>query len=447
MHRTQRRLRRRDGSHRLSIGLVALACTACTLFEPVPPEARSARLWQPAGRDAGAIRSAEAGSECESPSRFAGDLDLAICVADAQRLAYVEHAAVVLNAEASYNALLWPLGAAAVYEKLRGAGNRSLLLPAALASASYGLMTSGIPDREANYLAAARRLACAIGAAGADLYPRTHVDTRAWPYWQPESPSLVPLEPAVTTLRTAVANYEAERTLLLADAKPRPASATRSSNVTYLDAVFALTGRGGAAGRNSVPQLEAETKAKLAGARKRLAQGDALLRRLQSGAAAQSLRQEAADVEAELQQQLAAKAPPPALPANVAATLVANTQAVVQLQGAVAERDGEALDAGDAALSSKALDGLHPDTAKRVAAFQRDQAVPLWRALLPVDEWLARHAAERDELARTLAAAGCVAAGSALPATTRPRTAARPATSVGGASTNEVAPAVRRLEP
>ncbi|OYU28016.1 MAG: hypothetical protein CFE41_08580 [Burkholderiales bacterium PBB2] len=90
--------------------------------------------------------------------------------ADERRVELLARAREVSNGNAQFNAIQFPLGAAAVYEKLRGATNRSLLLPAAGAAGIYGFVNSGVVDRERHYLREAFELHCTLVKNGPLLY-------------------------------------------------------------------------------------------------------------------------------------------------------------------------------------------------------------------------------------------------------------------------------------
>jgi len=419
--------------------------TGCTIVQPVPESAQggrlSSRLSDATARAADPAASAAAAKECDGPSAYAGRLDLAICDADARRLSYVRRSADVLNQTATYNALLWPLGAAGLYEKLRGAANSSLLLPAAVAAGAYGFISSGVPDRQRNYLAAARQLSCAIVASGVDLYATGEVDSDAHDRHALRLASPMPLAAAVSDLRLQIGQYEQGRADVLAQLKPRPGSAAQASTNFFDAAALRHNGGGGGSQRSDSRALvRGETRARLNHAYAELGRAQALLRRLSSGAASRALRAEAARVDAELQERLALKAAPPADPASVAVSLLATQRSLLQLQ---AGRDTQTptVDVLEPALPPEAYDGLDAGSADKLRGFQRQHAALLRAAQAEVADWLARHEAGRRDVDIALVQAGCTTTANTNAAAdpskmidvTASGTRNRPATSAGAA--------------
>jgi hypothetical protein len=320
----------------------------------------------------------------------------------------------VVNGVANYNAAMWPLGAAAVYEKLRGAPNRNLLLPATLAAASYGFVTAGIPAREKIYVEAARQLGCAIVSAAPDLYLESDVDPKqAEPNQSPPA-----LRPSLIELAQQIAAYDRKRADMLADLQPRRGTAAvtvkPSSNVFERWSQPAGGGRAAVRGDDKRSMVAAETRARLVHARAQLAAGQALLRRLESGATAMALRGRMALTDATVHKQLADQAPAPSNPASAAADFKTLTGALLTLQAAAeasAPAAGAAPDPLETALPATVFDGLDTNSAKAVRQFQKAQAAALRDRVQAVSEWLARHATGRQEVAQSLEQAGCTPRG------------------------------------
>lgn len=428
--------------------LALLGLTSCGVFTPVPEMAPNALSpWLPpevAGSSDPAASAAQAGTCRSAPPHldFAGGLGQAICELDARRLSYLRLSANELNTTSTYNAMLWPLAGGMLYELLRGAPNSNLLLPSVVAATSYGMMNSGIPGRQQIYLAASRQLACAIVASGADLYPATEVRVEAKAWAPPPRPA--PLAAAVVALRSQIDVYESERARLLADAMPRPG--TRAEPVDSYSAArnrFSGAAAGGSKGGDSRPMLSDQTRVRLTEARKHLVEGQALLRWL-DGRAAAALRGEGARIDAALHEQLAAKAPPLAVPASVTASLADLQKGMLKLQSG-AEGGGEgAIDPSEAALPSAVFDGLSDPTRKALRTFQSEQGIPLRRATQDVADWIARHKTGQAEVKALLAQIGCNPA--APPAAALPAPASsRPTTSNSGGAAN--VPSQSRLSP
>lgn len=424
LHRPAPRL----GSRLGAAVLAAAGVAACGVIDPVPAESSATRLWRPppmqgaasasgtgtgTGKIDGQSTSAADAAACADDKHFVGGLGGAICEADQRRLAYLQHSAAVVNGVANYNAMLWPLGAAAVHEKLRGAPNSKLILPAVLAAAGYGFISSGIPKREAIYIEAARQLGCAIVGAGPDLYRWNEVEPlhQAVPHQAPHA-----LRPALSELALQIKHYDAARADLLADLQPRPGKpavvgAPRSNNV--FERWTPPAGGGGKAavkGDDKRPQVIAETRARLVHARAQLSAGHAVLRRLEGGAAATGLRARIAVIDATVHKQLAEQAPPPASPASSAAAFKAALVAQASADDA-ALAAAAAPDPLETALPHSVFDGLDSKSADALRKFQKVHAAALRNQVQMVSDWLSRHAAARQEVEQTLLASGCTTKG------------------------------------
>jgi hypothetical protein len=436
---------------RAATGVGAALLAGCGVLNPVPDAALGGRLAPRAPGTAAAagqpLTAAATVPACANSASFVGALDVAVCEVDARRLGYLQRSADVLNGQANYNALLWPLGAVAVYEKLRGAPNAKLLLPAVLGTAAYGFVSSGIPDRQKVYLDAARQLACAIVAAGPDLYQPHEIDPLPGPVQTPRT-----LRGVLVDLGHSVDAYEGARADLLAMLKPRPGTAAvAGSNDVFGRWQAAAGGRAATKGEDSRGKVATETQARLVQARAQLALGQALLRRLESGAPAAALLGRAARIDAQVQQQLADKAPPPANPASAAAEFKALARATLTLQANIDGATAAALpDPLDAALPVAIFDGLDAGSQQRLQQFQQLQMAHLRKASQHVGDWLARHRAGQQDAGAALEQAGCSAGAVALPeaikaatdavnaaaanAAGRPRTSNSPGTANGSSS-------------
>jgi len=415
-----------SASSPLAVAALALAgLTACGVLDPVPTDAGTTRLWppqRPASTPTQAQRSttadtapsaADAAGACSAIDSFVGGLGSAMCEADQRRLAYLGRSAAVVNGVANYNAALWPLGAAAVHEKLRGAPNRNLLLPATLAAAAYGFVNAGIPAREKVYIEASRQLACAFASAAPDLYLPSEIDPAvAMPHQSPPA-----LRPALSQLGMQIRAYERARVALLADLQPRAGSAAVAAprNGNVFDK-YAAQGGGRAAvkGDDKREQVAAQTRARLVHARAQLAAGQALLQRLDSGAPATALRGRMAAIDAIVHQQLAEAAPKPTNPASAAADFKGIANAIVTLQASIdatAPVADSPPDPLEAALPAALYGGLDTTSADALRQFQKTHAADLRMRVQDVADWLARHAAVRQEAAQTLELAGCTPRG------------------------------------
>jgi hypothetical protein len=310
-----------------------------------------------------------------------------------------------------------------------------------VAATSYGLIDAGIAGRQQIYLSASRQMACAIVAAGADLYPRADVHAARAPEVPPEPPqplrlAPVALESALAWLRWRINDYEAERARLLADARARPARSAAPAVDSYTAAQNRLGGLpgGSAKAADSRPALAEQTRARLVDARRQLAQGQALLRRLDGGAAA-ALRAEGARIDLALHQQLAAAAPPPQLPATVVAKLADLQKGLLQLQSGAEPGSETAADPGEATLGEAVFDGLSDPTRRDLRRFQIEQGVALRQAAQDLLDWTARHQAGQDAVDQLLTKTGCQPVeppASALPDPVPPGANRPPTRNMGG---------------
>lgn len=166
---------------------IALGLASCSILDPVPPPAQvtvfaDSKAARAAAKAASAPMPPAAVISCDvsppGPHCFAGYLGSAMDEADERRVELLARAREVSNGNAQFNALQFPLGAAALYEKLRGAPNRSLLLPAAGAAGIYGFVNSGVVDRERHYLREAFELHCALVKTSPLLYLDAEINGR-----------------------------------------------------------------------------------------------------------------------------------------------------------------------------------------------------------------------------------------------------------------------------
>jgi len=422
--------------------LSVMVLAGCTIVQPVPPSV--------GGAGAGGMMSwsrpapGDATPECIDRDQFVGGLGEAMCELDAQRIALVRLSADAINEVATYNALLWPLGAGMLYEPLRGAPSSNLLLPAVLMAGAYGFINSGIPGRQQAYLTAAGSLGCAILGASVDLVRK------------PKSPGPADVATAdvvgdatrVLALREQTGVFEKERIKLLSGLRPRASVAGRPA-ASWADSVtrkHASTGGGAVSGSDTRAQVASLTLAQLDTAHATIGQGTALQRRIDG--AAMRLRAQRSRIEGVLQDTLASKAPPPADPVSVANSLFANANKLLNLQSTAVPPAAPR----DAALPPSVFDGLDKDSRARVEAFQKDHAAPLRSAERAVQEGVDGHAARLRTLVPLLEEAGCAATAVAVAApanSTRPPTGVTSGSgsSTGGAAGGASVPSGTPLSP
>jgi hypothetical protein len=131
---------------------LVLVLGGCAISQPVQPPVQGGIFVPETEPAAQGAASAAARSGCAPDGCYVGGLGEAICDVDQRRLQLLAMAAGLTNTKASYNAWWWPLGAVALYEKLRGAPSSSLLPPAALATGVFGYINSGHPRQADRYL-------------------------------------------------------------------------------------------------------------------------------------------------------------------------------------------------------------------------------------------------------------------------------------------------------
>lgn len=376
-----------------SFSLLGALC-ACTVLAPVPPVREQGYFPPAAGAagtaaagdaapDGGACRPTAARPAAEQPACFADGLGLAMARVEARRRALLDDAREVVMLQTTYNALLYPFGAAAVYEKLRGAPNRNLLLPAVLGSALYGLLNSGIPERDKQYLQAASELLCSLAWHSQWLWLDDEVhDTRA------DSGSL---DGVITRLSLALAAYESAwaGVALEAPGATVPAGALER----------AKTGAPAAPGNT--------TRAVLKRAQQQAAAADATLQQLQRlrtdlRRAAVSLSHDADLIHADLQRRLSERVPAPRTPQEVALALLEANRGLATAQSGTDTPQTMAPLVGPELLS-----GLNRPSQKAVRDLAAAQGASLYRAWRQARLWLADQADRQQQVRQAVTGLPC----------------------------------------
>ena len=291
---------------RMSVLGLALGLSACTIFKPIPEPGPGLLFFAPSADAASAaVPQPDCSHGGRAPNCFYGGMGELLSSVEAKTQHYRQLSRDVVNENAIYNALLYPAGAAVVYEKLRGAPNRNFLLPAAIAAAVHGVFTGGINDRDKRYLAGAVAMRCLQAKHGVWLYRTDEIDGV-----RDDS-----LKSVRDSLQVALDRYLVARADIIRIAKPKPATAKR-------DAISAARyGAGGEGGADSRALFYSESAAKIQIIRAKLAALDKFRGSLD--AAAWQLAMDAQDIEQQLEANIGQAARPLLDPFEVGTTMLA----------------------------------------------------------------------------------------------------------------------------
>ncbi len=184
----------------------------------------------------------------DSLDTFEGDLAREIWLTDLRRRELAAQGMEKAQLTNAYNALLWPLGAFFIAKKIHHP-DWSTLDTAAVAAASYGLLSSGIPDRDKLYLRTSDRMACMMVAFEPLLYRKNQIDDPN----DASSDTPLALQGRITRLKHAAADFKARRDVLVATLKARAGKAAAPADpssiaTTRAQAVGKKSGGGVAAG-------------------------------------------------------------------------------------------------------------------------------------------------------------------------------------------------------
>lgn len=459
----QRRSRSRPVLCIVALGGV-LAFTACSITQPVRLPSQStlfaggqatatlAADSLPAGEatakasDAALLAAARAlvdkadrecgSNEAAAPQCFAGGLGLAMDALDARRIELVGLAAQVSNGNATYNALLYPAGGVAVFEKLRGATNRNLLLPAVAAASLYGFMNSGVVDRERHYLRAAGELHCAILRSASWLYPQSQIVAPARATGRPDT-DVQALQSVLDALRTAQSTFAQKRVKLQGELKPVAAvgPVDKDSVSNRLDAA-AGRGRAGSAGSDSRQDIHQRTRRQLETAHAVLEELRALRARIaESGL---RLRVQFTALEQDFQRQLSERVGQPASPDKVGKEISALASAMVTLQAGSSRLARASPEELDPVFPPALEKGISAQSRPKLQEFAEDHGVALASARENAQAWLDAHALR---LARVDAEVRYMACEERLPPVPVRTSAATAAAAAAKPSTDVTAPA------
>ena len=328
------------------------------------------------------------------PDCFAGGLGYAIDDLDERSIQLTQLAAKVTNGNATYNALLYPLGAGAIYEKLRGAPNRNLLLPAVAAAAIYGYVNSGVPDRERHYLRTALELQCAIGRSVGVLYPNSKIVIGADPR------NYDSLDGKISALRGAIRNFSADRIKLT---KLQPKAGSRPPQLGLVDGRLAQAqgkSRGSTPGKDSRADIERRVRIQLEYARSVLVRVADIRNEIDSSG--NRLRSEWIEIEQEAQRMLSERVPLPIPPSQATKDFRANI--VLTAQGDEARPSNDDLEPIFPAASRDGIDKKSEDILEK---FSTDSAIPLAEARAAIEDWLEEHVKQKARVDEAVRRSGC----------------------------------------
>lgn len=388
----------RQPTRTATAAFIGLMLGGCTITQPVPEVPTSGGYFtvQPAALAASATPLSVPPSTnlCLAlptlPACFADGLGETIEAVDRMRLEHLVRAREVSNGNATYNALLYPFGAAAVYEKLRGASNHSLLLPAVVAAAVYGYMNSGVPERERHYLRAAVALHCAVLRQGEWLYRRDEIEADPSAYRRP--PDLA-LERVMAELRTqsdafATARIELQGKLKASKQAPGPTGAIDRRKA----------GAGPAPAKDLRGDIMQRTQDQAQQARLALGALDDL--RSSVRWAAWRLVNDVQALGMTVQKDLSEKVPPPKAPTVVARDFKTMANALAQ----AGEQDAELM---DPVLPAALLKHADEATATATTTFGKDYGVKLAKAYFDAQRWVVAHKRRVEQAAADRQALGC----------------------------------------
>ncbi|WP_150427849.1 hypothetical protein [Dechloromonas sp. CZR5] len=154
--------------------LVLMSLSSCTVVNPVPSQEDDSFFRKTA--DSTKTESGKSAQDCCCKASYADHLGEEIEAADKRRRDWLEKGTERLRTSTAYNALLVPLS---VFVAARSIADPSASLvrdASAIALGTYGLLSSGVPERDKLYLEAARQASCAISLSAVDLYEKERIE-------------------------------------------------------------------------------------------------------------------------------------------------------------------------------------------------------------------------------------------------------------------------------
>ena len=342
---------------------------------------------------------------------FHGGLGRALWEMDLRRRELVGKASEHTNSHAAYNALLWPLGALLVAKKVRKP-EWDTVDAVAIGAATYGLLGSGIPDRDKLYLRSAARMACTMLEFDAELYPAATV--RNAPGHDGFGIGDAALYSRVSRLEQLLTDFKAARDRLLTEwelVKPSPtipATGNTAAQQARLDALRRASDGAPTKSKDPIGDFVFETDRLVADAQRQLDSANRLLTALDaSGARLRLLRSR---IEGALVQALNDRTP-------TLSTLQERSREITKAfeEGVSAERrvaDRVKKESGSGRIETwfptpSRAEALMSNSRKQLFALWTGPRADLKAAQSRVAEWTSKHE-ERVRIAKVDAAAmGC----------------------------------------
>ncbi len=304
----------------------------------------------------------------------------------------------------TFNGLLWPAGAAVA---VSAASNPSAALvrnAAAFSIAAYGLMNSGIPDRDKLYLEAARRIACAMALASGDLYLKSDIEDAATVRRLASSQDT--LEQTMLRLQGALENYDSARKRLVATLETRKAPVVATGHLISIERRWARTGGSGGGSSTVITDFSRATNARSTNAHKLFAELSRVHGELRWSASSLATRR--MTIEADLVRALNDRTHTLTPPADVYSSIVAALKAVQTPAGAASGATATAQGAAEPwEVNEKTLQALTPASRARLIIFVEGQAADLERAIPSANDWIQRVQDRRNRTRNQAAGTHC----------------------------------------
>jgi len=323
---------------------------------------------------------------------YVGELGYAISDADLNRRQLLARGAERMTLNTIYNATLW-----VTVPVIAAVDPSTQLLRNALAAAvaAYGLLNSGVPERDKLYIEASRRMACAIALATADLYPRVDIEGYTDTNKSPRRTSPThedSLDKTMLRLRNAINAYESKRIDVVGKLNMNTRKGMPESRTTVERRHDSVMGRSTASGIVNATLIQTYSDV----TRRRLETAKTLLDELSTKykslqRAGERLRLRSSEVETNLTAALSARTPalvdPSVVAIQIANQLQANfdqTNAIRSATSSTVKGQG-ALQAWEA--NETTLIGLTRDSRDAVQGFEKSEAVILAQAIDAARRW------------------------------------------------------------